>query len=200
VIHSLLDAAGINRVKEIVTNSEQEAILAAMKIGFPLVMKVIGPIHKTEIGGVVLNVRNLADVRKEFHHLKGIAGVESVLICQMASGLELFLGAKYEKGFGHIILCGMGGIHVEILKDVASGLAPLSFQEAMGMLESLRSYPILKGHRKQKGINIEKFAEILVRLSSLLRFATEIMELDINPLLGNENEILVVDARIRIEK
>jgi len=200
VIHQLFDAAGIPRVKEIVAKSESQAVLAAMKIGFPLVMKVVGPVHKTDIGGVVLNIRNLDDVRKEFHHLFEIKDVTGVLIAQMAAGTELFLGATYEQKFGHIILCGMGGIFVEVLKDISSGLAPLTHTEAHSMIQNLKSYKILQGYRKQKGINIKKFADIAVRLSSLLRFATEIKELDINPLLGNENEILTVDARIRIEK
>jgi acetyltransferase len=200
IIHRLLDAAGISRVKEIVAKTETEAVLAAMNIGFPAVMKVVGPVHKTEVGGVILNVRNVSQVRKEFHHLHGIQDAEGVLIAQMASGTELFLGANYEEKFGHIVVCGMGGIYVEVLKDVASGLAPLSHDEALSMIKSLKSYKILKGFRKQAGVNIPKFAEILVRLSSLLRFATEIKELDINPLLGNEKEILAVDARVRIEK
>jgi len=200
VIHQLFDLAGISRVKEIVATSESEAVLASLNIGFPVVMKVVGPVHKTEVGGVVLNIRNVADVRKEFHHLNEIEGSEGVLIAQMASGTELFLGASYEDKFGHVILCGMGGIYVEVMKDVASGLAPLSTDEAYSMIKSLKSYKILKGYRKQPGINIDKYAEIIVRLSWLLRFAVEIKEIDINPLLGNENEILAVDARIRIEK
>ena len=200
VIHQLFDAAGIPRVKELVAKTETEAVLAALNIGFPVVMKVVGPVHKTDVGGVILNVRNVSEVRKEFHHLNGIEGAEGVLIAQMASGTELFLGAKYEQDFGHVVLCGMGGIFVEVLKDVSSGLAPLSHEEALSMIKSLKSYKILKGYRKQPGVNIQQFAEIIVRLSSLLRFATEIKELDINPLLGNENEILAVDARVRIEK
>ncbi len=200
IIHRLFDAAGIQRVKEIVAHSESEAVLASLEIGFPVVMKVVGPVHKTEVGGVILNVRNAATVRKEFHHLNGIEGAEGVLVAQMASGTELFLGAKYEQDFGHVVLCGMGGIFVEVLKDVSSGLAPLTHCEATSMIKSLKSYKILKGYRKQAGVNIKKYADIIVRLSSLLRFATEIKELDINPLLGNENEILAVDARIRIEK
>lgn len=200
VIHQLLDAAGIPRVKEIIVNTETEAVLAALNIGFPLVMKVVGPLHKTEVGGVILNVRNVSQVRKEFHHLNGIDGAEGVLIAQMASGTELFLGANYEEKFGHIVVCGMGGIYVEVLKDVASGLAPLSHDEALSMIKSLKSYKILKGFRKQPGVNIQKFTDIVVQLSRLLRFATEIKELDINPLLGNEHEILAVDARVRIEK
>ncbi|NQU52388.1 MAG: acetate--CoA ligase family protein, partial [Bacteroidetes bacterium] len=200
VIHKLFDAAGVPRVKEIVAISESEAVLAAMDIGFPLVMKVVGPIHKTDVGGVVLNIRNLNDVRTEFHHLNEIKDATGVLIAQMAAGTELFLGATYEQNFGHIVLCGMGGIFVEVLKDIASGLAPLSHKEALSMITNLKSYKLLQGYRKQKGVSIEKFADIAVRLSSLLRFATEIKEIDINPLLGNGDEILAVDARIRIEK
>ncbi len=200
VIHKLFAAAGIPMVKEIVAKTESEAVLAAMNIGFPIVMKVVGPVHKTDVGGVVLNIRDVAGVRKEFHHLFEIEDAEGVLIAQMASGTELFLGATYEEKFGHVVLCGMGGIYVELLKDVASGLAPLSHLEAHKMIKRLKSYKMLKGYRKQKGINIDRYADILVRLSSLLRYAREIKEIDINPLLGNENEILAVDARIRIEK
>ncbi len=200
VIHQLLDAAGIPRVKEVVTFNETEAVLAAMNTGFPLVMKVVGPVHKTDVGGVVLNVRNVEQVRKEYHHLNGIENSEGVLIAQMASGTELFLGAAYEQNFGHVILCGMGGIYVEVLRDLSSGLAPLSFAEAASMLRQLKSWKMLKGYRRQQGINIPLFEEVMVRLSSLLRHATEIREIDINPMLGNEKEILAVDARIRIEK
>lgn len=200
VIHRLFDAAGIPRVKEIVAKTETETVLAALNIGFPVVMKVVGPLHKTDVGGVILNVRNVGEIRKEFHHLSEIEGAEGVLVAQMASGTELFLGAKYEQNFGHVVLCGMGGIFVEVLKDVSSGLAPLSHDEALSMIKSLKSYKILKGYRKQPGVHIQKFTDIIVRLSTLLRFATEIKELDINPLLGNSNEILAVDARVRIEK
>lgn len=200
IIHQLFDAAGIPRVKEIVVTSETEAVLSSLNIGFPVVMKVVGPVHKTDVGGVILNVRNVEQVRKEFHHLKEIKGAEGVLVAQMASGTELFLGAKYEQDFGHVLLCGLGGIYVEVLKDVASGLAPLSLEEAGSMLGQLKSYKILKGYRKQEGVNIPQFAEIIVRLSNLLRHATEIKEIDINPLLGNETEILAVDARVRVGK
>nr|WP_319509632.1 acetate--CoA ligase family protein [uncultured Draconibacterium sp.] len=200
LIHELFDLAGIPRVKEMVAKSESEAVLAAMNIGFPVVMKVVGPVHKTEVGGVILNVRNVTQVRKEFHHLFQIEGTEGVLIAQMASGNELFLGATYEETFGHVVLCGMGGIYVEVMKDVASGLAPLTYDEAHSMVTSLKSYKILKGFRKQEGVNIDKYVDIIVRLSWLLRYATEIKEIDINPLLGNEQEILAVDARIRIER
>ena len=97
------------------------------------------------------------------------------------------------------MLCGLGGIFVEVLRDVSSGLAPLSYEEAFSMIRSLRGYKILQGTRGQQGINERKYAEIIVRLSTLLRFATEIKEMDINPLLADGDDIIAVDARILIE-
>ena len=122
------------------------------------------------------------------------------MVQKMLRGTELFVGAKYEPKFGHVVLCGMGGIFVEVLKDVSSGLAPLSYAEATSMIRSLRAYKIIKGTRGQQGLNEKKYTEIIVRLSSLLRFATEIKELDINPLIADSEEVVAVDARIRIEK
>ena len=200
VIHQLFAAAGIPVVREIVATTEAGALAAAREIGFPVVMKVVGPVHKTDVGGVVLNVRNLESVKKEFEHLMQIEGSTGVLIAQMAFGTELFIGAKYEPRFGHVILCGLGGIYVEVMKDVTSGLAPLTMEESLSMIRNLKSFRILQGYRGKKGVNIRYFAEIIVRLSSLLRFATEIKELDINPLIGQGNDIFAVDARIRIEK
>ena len=123
-----------------------------------------------------------------------------VMVQKMLRGTELFIGAKYEKRFGHVVLCGLGGIFVEVLKDVSSGLAPLSLAEAQSMIHSLRGYKIIKGTRGQSGINERKYAEIIVRLSTLLRFATEIKEMDINPLLADAENVIAVDARIRVEK
>ena len=199
-IHRLFAAAGIPMVSEITVTTEDAAIEAAIKLRFPLVMKVVGPIHKTDVGGVVLNVQDMETVQREFKRLIQINDTTAVLMAEMASGIELFLGAKYEDKFGHIILCGMGGIFVEVFKDVTSGLAPLTMCEASAMIKNLRAYRIIKGYRGKNGVKERKFAEIMVRLSTLLRFAVEIKELDINPLLGDGDKIIAVDARIRIEK
>ncbi len=199
-IHALLSAASIPYVREKVINTADEAIEAAHEIGFPVVMKVVGPIHKTDVGGVSLNIRSEESIRLEFNRMMNIPETTAVLIAEQAEGTELFLGAKYEPRFGHVILCGIGGIFVEVFKDVTSGLAPLSFDEALSMIRNLRAYPIIKGFRGHPGVNREKFAEIIVRLSSMLRFATEIKEMDINPLMGSGNKIVAVDARITIEK
>jgi acetate---CoA ligase (ADP-forming) len=199
-IHALLSAASIPYVKERVAITESDAIKAAHEIGFPVVMKVVGPIHKSDVDGVSLNIRSDETIRLEFNRMMSIPETTAVLIAQQAEGTELFLGAKYEPKFGHIILCGIGGIFVEVFKDVTSGLAPLSFDEALSMIRNLKAYPLIKGFRGKPGVDRQKFAEIIVRLSSMLRFATEIKEMDINPLLGKGDQIVAVDARITIEK
>lgn len=199
-ITQLLEVASIPVVKEAVILNRRELIKMAGRIGYPLALKVVGPVHKSDVGGVTLNIKSDAHLEAEFKRMKKIKGVKAVLIQEMLSGTELFIGAKYEPAFGHIILCGLGGIFVEVLGDVSSGLAPLSYNEAESMIRSLKSYKIIHGTRGQEGINENKFADIIVRLSGLLRYATEIKEMDLNPLIGNANEITVVDARIRIEK
>jgi len=200
VIEKLLAAASIPFVKEIVAKTEGEALEAANKIGFPLVMKVVGPLHKTDVGGVTLNVRSKEMASIEFNRMMKIRHTTAVVLAEQAEGIELFLGASYEPTFGHVILCGIGGIFVEVLKDTTSGLAPLSFEEANSMIRNLKAYPIIKGFRGKAGINRIKFAEIIVRLSTMLRFATEIKEMDLNPLMGSGDKIVAVDARIRIER
>mgnify|MGYP002544105883 CR=1 FL=1 len=162
--------------------------------------KVVGPVHKSDVGGVVLNIKSEQHLALEFDRMMQIPDARSIMVQPMLKGTELFIGAKYEEKFGHVVLCGLGGIFVEVLKDVSSGLAPLSYEEAYSMIRSLRAYKIIKGTRGQKGVNEDKFAEIIVRLSTLLRFATEIKEMDINPLLATEKYVIAVDARIRIEK
>lgn len=200
VIQKLLHAASIPVVKEAVASTKSEIISLASRMGYPLALKVVGPVHKSDVGGVTLNIKSQKHLEAEFTRMKNIDGVTGVMVQEMLTGTELFIGAKYEPRFGHIILCGLGGIFVEVLGDVSSGLAPLTFSEANSMIKSLRAYKIIKGTRGKTGINESKFAEIIVRLSTLLRFATEIKEMDLNPLIGSQKDITVVDARIRIVK
>jgi acetate---CoA ligase (ADP-forming) len=199
-IQKLLAAANISTVKEAVVKTKKEIAELAGRVGFPLTLKVIGPVHKSDVGGVTLNIKSLTHLEAEFRRMIRIKDVKAVLVQRMLTGTELFIGAKYEPKFGHVILCGLGGIFVEMLGDVSSGLAPLTFNEANSMIKSLKGYKIIHGARGRPGINEQKFAEIIVRLSSLLRFATEIKEMDLNPLIGSPDAITVVDARIRIEK
>ena len=200
LVRDILSCAGIPMVPELVSTSKDELAAFAEKVGYPVVAKVVGPVHKSDVGGVALNIRNKEVLCAEFDRMMQIPDATAVMVQKMIKGTELFIGAKYEERFGHVVLCGLGGIFVEVLRDVSSGLAPLSYAEAYSMIHSLRAYKILKGTRGQQGINERKYAEIIVRLSTLLRFATEIKEIDINPLLADANDVIAVDARILIEK
>lgn len=199
-VQQLLDAAGIPRAGEEVVNTAKGAVDAATRLGYPVVMKVVGPVHKSDVGGVVLNVSDEATVISEFERMIKIIDTTAVLIQPMLSGTQIFAGAKAEPGFGHMILCGLGGIFIEVLKDVSSSLAPVSHEEALMMIRSLKSYKILEGIRGQEGVDIQSFTDAIVRLSALCMAAPELAEMDINPLLGNKKGVVAVDARIRIEK
>jgi acetate---CoA ligase (ADP-forming) len=199
-IGTLLDACGIPRAGEATVTTGEEAVREARRLGFPVVMKVIGPVHKSDVGGVVLNVKDEAGVKKEFDRMIRIQDTTGILVQPMLSGTELFVGAKFEPKFGHMILCGMGGIFIEVLKDIASGLAPVGTDEALAMIRSLKSYRIIQGVRGQAGINENKLADVISRLSALLEAAPEIAELDFNPLLGRGDSVVVVDSRINIRK
>ncbi len=199
-VRELLSCAGIPLVPEKVSADKDELTAFAQKVGYPVVAKVVGPVHKSDVGGVTLNIRTPEHLALEFDRMMQIEGATGVMVQKMLRGTELFIGAKYEQRFGHVVLCGLGGIFVEVLKDVSSGLAPLSYAEVYSMIHSLRGYKIIKGTRGQAGINEQKYAEIIVRLSTLLRFATEIKEMDINPLLADANDVVAVDARILVER
>ncbi len=199
-IQALLDAAGIPRAGEGVAYNRNEAMRIASELVFPVVMKVVGPVHKSDVGGVVLNVNSEEEAGKEFDRMIQIKDTTAILIQPMLSGTELFAGAKKEPKFGHMILCGLGGIFIEVLKDVNAGLVPVNKEEALSMIRRLKSYKIIQGVRGQAGVNEEKFAEVILRLSALLEAAPEIAEMDLNPLLGKGDQVIAVDARIRISK
>ncbi len=199
-VQVLLDSCGIPRAGEVVVSNADEAKKGAASLGFPVVMKVVGPIHKSDVGGVVLNVKDEMTLCREFERMMKIKDTLAIMIQPMLTGLELFIGAKRETKFGHHILCGMGGIFIEVLKDIMAGLSPLTTVEALDMIRSLKSYKIIKGARGQQGVDEEKFADVMVRLSALLSMAPEIFELDLNPLLGQKDRVVVVDARICLRK
>lgn len=199
-VRQLLECAKIPLVPEKVASSKEELVAFAEQVGYPVVAKVVGPVHKSDVGGVALNIRSARHLEEEFDRMMQIKDAKGVMVQKMLKGTELFIGAKYEPRFGHVVLCGLGGIFVEVLKDVSSGLAPLSRGEAESMIHSLRGYKIIQGTRGQKGVNEEAFIEIIQRLSILLRHAVEIKEIDINPLLADGDDVVAVDARILVKK
>jgi acetyltransferase len=198
-VQALLDAAGIRRAGERVATTSAGAVQAAQELGYPVVMKVVGPVHKSDVGGVTLNVLDDNTVRKEFERMMKIKDVTAVLLQPQLSGTQLFVGAKREPKFGHLVVCGLGGIFVEVLKDVASALAPCSVSEALRMIRSLRGYKIIQGVRGQEPVNEAAFAEVIVKVSQLCCAVPGIAELDLNPLLAANDQVVAVDARIKIK-
>lgn len=199
-ISGLLDAAGIGRKKEVETTNVEDVLAYARQEGYPLVMKVVGPVHKSDVGGVVLNIKDEETIRREFDRLMKIKDTYAVEVYKMLFGTELFIGASREDKFGHQVLFGLGGIFIEVLKDVKAALAPVSFDEASSLIKTLRGYKILQGVRGQEPIDEKLFAETIARVSALVTAAPEIAEMDLNPLLGTASSLIAVDARIRIEK
>ena len=195
----LLDAANVPRVKESTIHSEKELIKELNTFDFPLAMKVVGPLHKSDVGGVQLNIANPTEAIATYHQLMKIAAATGVLLQTMQSGIELFIGVKKEQGFGHAILCGLGGVFIEILNDVSACLTPVTENEALVMIKNLKGYKLFQGARGKEGISEKQFIAIIVNISALLKIAPEIIEMDLNPLLGNAKSITAVDARIRVE-
>ena len=202
--NELLDAAGISRKKSVEVSKKEDALAFAKEVGcskdVPLVMKVVGPLHKSDVGGVTLGVKDLDTVDKEFDRLIVIPETYAVEMYPMLDGTDVYIGAIRDEKFGHQIFFGLGGIFIEVLKDVQSALAPITAAEAKEMLKQLKGYKILEGVRGQEGVNIDLYAEQVARVSALVQAAPEIAEMDLNPLLGNPRYVTAVDARIRLEK
>ena len=200
LMNELLDAAGINHAVDISSDNVEDIVAFANKTGYPQVMKVVGPVHKSDVGGVSLNVKDEAHVRAEFDRLIKIKDTYAVQAYPMLFGTEIFIGAMRTPLFGHQVLCGLGGIFVEVLKDVQAGLAPIGVAEAKAMIKRLRGYKIIQGVRGQDPVNEDLYADQIARVAALVQAAPEIAEMDLNPLLGSPKAVVAVDARIRIEK
>ena len=202
--NELLDAAGISRKKSVEVSKKEDALAFAKEVGcskdVPLVMKVVGPLHKSDVGGVTLGVKDLDTVAKEFDRLIVIPETYAVEMYPMLDGTDVYIGAIKDAKFGHQVFFGLGGIFIEVLKDVQSALAPITADEAKEMLKQLKGYKILQGVRGQEGVNLDLYADQVARVSALVQAAPEIAEMDLNPLLGNPRYVTAVDARIRIEK
>ncbi len=199
-IAELLDAAGISQKRIRIVEQKQQALDFANEVGYPLVMKVVGPLHKSDVGGVTLNVKNIETVASEFDRLMAIKDTYAVEMYPMLDGTEVYIGAIRDEKFGHQIFYGLGGIFIEVLKDVQSALAPITADEAKQSLTKLRGYKILQGVRGQQPVNVDIYAEQVARVSALVMAAPEIVEMDINPLLGTPTAVVAVDARIKIQK
>jgi acyl-CoA synthetase (NDP forming) len=158
-LRTLFETANFPLIPEKITDKEREALSFFKEVGAPIVMKVDGILHKTDVGGVKLNLQTEADVKKAFADLMSIEGATGVILQKQVSGKEIFVGVKREGKFGHLILFGMGGIWIEVLKDTREVLVPANKKEVKKLLKELKMYPVLKGVRGDKGVNLEKFAD-----------------------------------------
>jgi len=206
----ILSAYGFPLPKSILAKTEDEAVEAANKIGYPTVMKIASPqiVHKSDAGGVKVNLSSDKEVRDAFKVIvdnakkyDSKAEIKGVLIVEMVKGgKEMIIGSKLEPGFGPVVMLGMGGIYVEILKDVTFRLAPFTDQEANDMISSIKTKKLLEGVRGEKPSDVEKLSECIQRLSQLVTDFREIKELDMNPVLVMEEGegCKILDVRIGI--
>jgi len=206
----ILSAYGFPLPKSILAKTEDEAVEAANNIGYPTVMKIASPqiVHKSDAGGVKVNLSSDEEVRDAFKVIvdnakkyDDKAEIKGVLIVEMVKGgKEMIIGSKLEPGFGPVVMLGMGGIYVEILKDVTFRLAPFTDQEANDMISSIKTKKLLEGVRGEKPSDVEKLSECIQRLSQLVTDFREIKELDMNPVLVMEKGegCKILDVRIGI--
>jgi acetyltransferase len=198
-------------VKTKVAQTEDEAATFACQLGYPVVLKILSPqiIHKTDAGGVALDIKSETEVRDTFNHLiekakeyNPTAEILGVTVQPMIKkqGYEVIIGAKTDPLFGPVILFGMGGVGVELFKDFAIGIPPLNQTLVRRMMEETKVYQLLKGYRNVPPANIKLLEEIIVRFSQMLVDFPQLKEVDINPLFINEKEAFAIDARIVIDK
>lgn len=204
-VYGILEAYKIPVAKWKIVATPAEAAEVATKIGFPVVVKADAEsvVHKTDMGGVALNLSSANAVKQTVAQMKkAISAPDLRFFVQkyLPGGLELIMGAKAEEGLGHAVVFGLGGIHVEVMKDVAFSLTPVSAPEARQMLADIKAAPLLSGVRGQKGVSQERLVEILQRLSQLLSDLPEIQEMDLNPIMAFGDKAFVVDARISLSK
>lgn len=186
-----------------------EAVKFAEKIGYPVVLKIVSPdiIHKSDVGGVIVNLEDGKDVQSAYKQImdsvkrhKPNAKIVGVLVQEMApQSTEVIVGATKDPQFGPTLMFGLGGIFVEILKDVTFRIAPITEDEAREMITAVKAYPLLKGYRNTPLADIEAIVEILLNTSRLVMEHQEIKELDLNPIMVYEKGAKTVDARIILE-
>ncbi|GAB4135438.1 MAG: bifunctional acetate--CoA ligase family protein/GNAT family N-acetyltransferase [Thermogutta sp.] len=212
VSKAFLEAYGIPVSKPFLARNAEQAVEIAKRVGFPVVMKIHSPqiTHKTDVGGVKLNLASESAVREAFEQMTQraaerrpdahIIGCTVQKMVSYPNSFELIIGTKRDPVFGSVILVGMGGVAAEVFQDRALALPPLNETLARRALESLKSWPLLRGYRGRPGVNIDKLIEVLMRFSYLVADYPEIQELDVNPLLVTPEEVIALDARVIVDR
>jgi len=206
----LLKTAGIPVVDTRLAKSKKEAISISKELGFPVVLKISSAdvVHKSDSGGVKLGLTNGAQVGRAYNEIiasikKGCpkAKIQGVSVQSMApSGVEVIVGMSKDPQFGPVIMFGLGGIMVEILKDVSFRIVPLTKRDATEMIKEIKGYPVLEGYRGQKPAKISALEDIIIKVSKFVDKNPQIKELDLNPIFAYHDKAVAVDARIILEK
>ncbi len=193
----LVQKHGIRFARHRIARSRKELEVACRELGFPVAIKVISPSisHKTEAGGVEIGISSLGQARNAYRKMSRLRGFDGAVVQEMVQGKEIIIGGKRDVQFGPTVLVGLGGIFVEVFRDYSVGICPLTARNAAEMVESLKSYQILKGYRGKKGVNLTKLNGTILKVSRLMMKEKNVQELDLNPLIANDKEILAVDAR-----
>jgi acyl-CoA synthetase (NDP forming) len=202
----LLKNAGISVIETRLAKTKKEAVLLSKELGFPVVMKIVSPdiVHKSDVGGVVLGLASAAQVGRAYREMMSSikqrlpkATITGVSIQKMApSGVEIIIGMNKDPQFGPAIMFGLGGVLVEVLRDVAFRLVPVSRLDAAEMVREIKGYALLQGYRGQEPVDIKRLEEVIVQVSEFIESHPQIEELDLNPLVASGDKIVAVDARI----
>jgi acetyl-CoA synthetase (ADP-forming) len=206
---SICQQYGMSVTRFKVAKDLNEALKYAEEIGYPVVFKIVSPdiIHKSDVGGVIVNIKNEEEAKNAYKKImenvaknKPNAKIIGILVQEMApAGLEVIVGAIKDPQFGHTIMFGLGGIFVEILKDVTFRITPLTMEDAMEMIREIKGYPLLKGYRGQPPADENAIIDTIMKTSKLLTDLPQISQLDLNPIFVYEKGAKIVDARIILE-
>jgi acyl-CoA synthetase (NDP forming) len=205
----LLKEAGVPVVEARLAQTKAEASALARKMGFPVALKIVSPdvIHKSDSGGVVLGLDNATQVGDAYNKIMSAvkkhypkAKIQGVSVQKMAKpGVEVIIGMTKDAQFGPVLMFGLGGILVEVLKDVAFRIVPLTKRDAHDMIKEIKGYPVLKGYRGQEPADISFLEDLLLKVSDFVDKNPEIKELDLNPIFAYKNRAVAVDARVILE-
>jgi len=205
----ILKQAGISVVETKLAKTQKEAVSLSRKMGFPVALKITSPdvIHKSDSGGVKLSINSVAEVKKAYDEiLKKVrkqypdAIIHGVSVQKMAlPGTEVIVGTSKDPQFGPVIMFGLGGIFVELLKDVSFRVIPVEQRDAQEMIKEIKGYPLLQGYRGKEPANISALVEIILKISKLIEENPQIKELELNPIFAYKNKAVAVDARIILE-
>lgn len=205
----VLGSIGVGATKAVLATSKKEAQAAGRKMGYPVVLKIVSPdiVHKSDVGGVKLNLESPTAIGKAYDEIMASvkkkerkARIEGVAVQKMAKpGVEVIVGMSKDATFGPVIMFGLGGIMVEVMKDVSFRIVPLLRRDAREMIKEIKGYPLLNGYRGSDPVDVKKLEEIILKVSAFADKHPEVKEMDLNPIYAYKDGAIAVDARIILD-